>query len=1338
MKAVFTLPEKTHGPGPVFFTWQKSGGNYLVTTGYDQTVNVYDRHGERNDQISLPGMCSGLGWDKDGDTLGIITDRSARLFLWDANNHQLVQVDTGLRDVLTLLLWAKTGPFLAIGTSKGNLLIYHHRSCRKVPILGKHAKRITYGAWSQQNMLALVGEDNVLTVSNQEGDTLCQTTLKSEATLVQFSCIKKDERSTAENTVSLVLNKKTLLLLDIYDPENPYVLAFQEIYGKIIEYKWYGAGYILLGFTNGYFVAISTSPKDIGQEMMQVRCHKQSLSHIAICLAQNKVASCSDNIIKVYDLSDLQDVQSVVTVDDVRKIEWLDWSDDGQFLGAGGAGGSLHVFLTKLPTLGNSLGHRYAYLTSLTEVTVASVTEPELHMAVKVDIEPGFIALGPFHLVVGMNNRAWFYALGDKSMVPLHDREYLGTVRSMKLNGDYAAALFDGKLQLQLIEMENSDLEERESKLFPDSKTHGQVKILCHTVTEEFVIYGTDTGLIEFFFFEDWTIINRYRHSAGIRQLHLDPSNTRLIVLDDRSQGFVYNPVNDHVTDIANIPSAAKGVFWDQHLDNRGCFVVFDEVNIYMYMYVQETVVGALVEPVRTVSIPSGQYPLLLHNGSLTCQTQSGKTAQLLVSGTEDKGKSTAAQQRQELAEHLKLRKFNDAWQVCEMLNSKSDWIEFGNTAVSNLDLDLAIRIFRQIGDVGMVWSLRELCEVEDKNLLAAYLAMFRADFGVAQELFLASSQPTAALEMRRDLLHWEQALQLAKRLAQQQIPFISREYAQQLELASDNANALAYYETGITNDPNNAEHDRACRAGLARTSIRCGDIRKGVAAAKELDSRLLLRECAEILENMKQHQEAAPLYEQGHYYDKAASLYIRLKNWNKVGELLQYVTSPKIYAQYAKAKEADGRYAEAAKAYEQAHDIESVVRIQLNNLNNLEEAVRLVKSTKSTEGAKLVAKFFQKLGDSVSAIQFLVLSKCSDEAFKLAKSCKKMDAYADAIGDSGSPDDLQSIAAYYEEERNNFDAGKFYFKAGQYKQAIKLLLKAAGKDDDEPISLIVQAAAAAADDQLTRQVIEFLMGETDGMPKDFKHLFRLYMGLGQYREAGKTAVIIAREEQNVGNYRSAHDVLLSMYQELRKQRIKVPAEMHHSLMLLHSYILAKVHIRRGDHVQAARLLERVANSISRFPAHTVPILTSAVVECQRAGLKNSAFGYASTLMRPEYRSQIDAKYKKKVEAIVRKPHREQAEATQSPCPLCGCSLADMELLCPGCSADLPFCLATGRHVLRDDFTTCPACTFPAIHSQFQELLASEATCPMCLQPVSADQLQRAPFDPQLYAKAQE
>lgn len=108
---------------------------------------------------------------------------------------------------------------------------------------------------------------------------------------------------------------------------------------------------------------------------------------------------------------------------------------------------------------------------------------------------------------------------------------------------------------------------------------------------------------------------------------------------------------------------------------------------------------------------------------------------------------------------------------------------------------------------------------------------------------------------------------------------------------------------------------------------------------------------------------------------------------------------------------------------------------------------------------------------------------------------------------------------------------------------------------------------------------------------QDAKYLFRLYMALQQYSDAARTAIIIAREDQNAGtnagwhtqnihwpripeiqernkmtscvsptgNYRNAHDVLFSMYTELQAQRIKIPAQMATNLMMLHSYLLVKV-----------------------------------------------------------------------------------------------------------------------------------------------------------------------------------
>lgn len=54
---------------------------------------------------------------------------------------------------------------------------------------------------------------------------------------------------------------------------------------------------------------------------------------------------------------------------------------------------------------------------------------------------------------------------------------------------------------------------------------------------------------------------------------------------------------------------------------------------------------------------------------------------------------------------------------------------------------------------------------------------------------------------------------------------------------------------------------------------------------------------------SLQKLNEAAVLFERAEYFDQAASVYIQLKNWNKLGELLPKVTSPKIHLQYAKVR---------------------------------------------------------------------------------------------------------------------------------------------------------------------------------------------------------------------------------------------------------------------------------------------------------------------------------------------------------------------------------------------------------------------------------------------------
>ncbi|XP_076036473.1 intraflagellar transport protein Oseg6 [Oratosquilla oratoria] len=1327
-KRVFSL-EGPHGPGGVFFTWQKASGGFLATTGYNQIVNIYDRHGNLREQIHLPGVCSGFGWDKDGALLSIINDRSPLVHMWDANSGRVQHLDSGLRDTLTFLTWSKSAPLLAVGTAKGNLMIYNHQTSRRIPVVGKHSRKIQSGCWSSGNLLALGGEDKILTISSVEGDTLRTTPLRGEPSDVQFSEMKQDERAMGENTVSLIVSKKTLFLYNINDPENPIELAFQNRYGHIVAYKWFGDGYILLGFSGGFFVVISTHLKEIGQELFQAKNHRDSLTDIAISLSLNKAASCGDNIIKIHELTDLKETFAVITLDDERGLEWLDWSDDGQLLAVATPSGNVHVYLTKLPVLGGACGTRVAHLTSLLEVTITNIVEKqEKPVNVTVDVEPTFLGVGPYHLVVGMNNRAWIYNLGDDNTVFLRDREYLGTVLSVRVNADYVSVLYEGKIQFHLLEGETGEDEERESRLFPE-QDQGDLHITDHVLTNDFLIFSTDTGGLYFFFIEDWKTVNDYRHTCGVRNLFAESSGRRVIFIDEKSDSFVYNPVNDVILEVPQFPSGCAGCIWENWPNDRNIFVLFDESTLYTYVLHQEHIKGSHIEMVATTKIPPGQVPLVLYNGEVTLQTASGKTTTLTLASHEMETNIhdySHEQLRTALQKNISLRRFKDASAICQVLNSDPDWELLGKACLSSLNIELAVRVYRQLGDVGMVWSVQHLSNIEDPLLLAGHLAMFLNEFNVAQDLYLRSSSPVAALEMRRDLLHWDQALHLAKKLAPEQIPYISREYAQQLEFTGDYPGALTHYERGVVNTDTSEEHNAACKAGIARMALRCGDIRRGVNIAAEMNSRSLKRECAEILESKKQYAEAATLYESGQFHEKAAALYIRLKNWAKVGTLLPNINSPKIHLQYAKAKESDGQYAEAARAYESARDFDAVVRIMLQHLDAPEEAVRIVQETKSTEGAKMIAKFFQRLNDYGSAIQFLVMSRCNDEAFQLARAHGKMELYADILGADANPEDYKSVALHFDNEKNSFLAGKFYHLAGNHTKGLKHLLRAAQSssgEDSEPIQLCIDLVAMADDDNLTRQLIDFLMGEVDGVPKDAKYLFRLYMAKQQYREAAKTAIIIAREEQNSGNYRHAHDVLLGMYAELHRQKLNVPADMNMALLLLHSYTLARLHVRRGDHLKAARMLIRVSNHISKFPAHVVPILTSAVIECHRSGLKNSSFNFAAMLMRPETRNQIDEKYKKKIEAIVRKPSKSEEEEQTSPCPYCATAIPETILECDQCQNTLPYCIATGRHIVSGDVTVCPSCNFLAIRSELLKLVEDGEGCPMCSAALQSDNL---------------
>jgi len=80
-------------------------------------------------------------------------------------------------------------------------IISNCKKSRRIPILGKHKKRVLCGAWSADGLLALASEDKVLTISTSEGDTRREIALQGDPSHIQFSEMKMDHRIGGENTV---------------------------------------------------------------------------------------------------------------------------------------------------------------------------------------------------------------------------------------------------------------------------------------------------------------------------------------------------------------------------------------------------------------------------------------------------------------------------------------------------------------------------------------------------------------------------------------------------------------------------------------------------------------------------------------------------------------------------------------------------------------------------------------------------------------------------------------------------------------------------------------------------------------------------------------------------------------------------------------------------------------------------------------------------------------------------------------------------------------------------------------------------------------------------------
>ena len=81
------------------------------------------------------------------------------MLLWKRGERATSRLDTNNMKDLSFMAWCKSQPTLAVGTAKGNLLIFNEKLGKRIPIMGKHQRKIVCGAWTPEDKLLLAAED---------------------------------------------------------------------------------------------------------------------------------------------------------------------------------------------------------------------------------------------------------------------------------------------------------------------------------------------------------------------------------------------------------------------------------------------------------------------------------------------------------------------------------------------------------------------------------------------------------------------------------------------------------------------------------------------------------------------------------------------------------------------------------------------------------------------------------------------------------------------------------------------------------------------------------------------------------------------------------------------------------------------------------------------------------------------------------------------------------------------------------------------------------------------------------------------------------------------------
>ena len=200
---------------------------------------------------------------------------------------------------------------------------------------------------------------------------------------------------------------------------------------------------------------------------------------------------------------------------------------------------------------------------------------------------------------------------------------------------------------------------------------------------------------------------------------------------------------NQSITEFTDAPSNVISALWD--IKERNIVHLFDGKYLHTYVFMQYSVKGPILIKIgpaevsadgeitlspEKIEIPQGNVPIMSIGGVLTCQTSTGNLNPIVhpyfdhlpdTIATAGGGKDKDIDQSDKrnllikFCQSLALLKLENAWQAALELDRRQYWLALSHKAMEMLNIELALRVYRQLGDAGMVMALEDCQHLEDR-----------------------------------------------------------------------------------------------------------------------------------------------------------------------------------------------------------------------------------------------------------------------------------------------------------------------------------------------------------------------------------------------------------------------------------------------------------------------------------------------------------------------------------------------------------------------------------------------------------------------------------------------